>query len=360
METLNINTVQMGLLTMLYPLGGLIGIWFSSLLVRQFGSRTLALVIFAVGSASFAVLGFAIDAGNLWLTALLLVTLGLPMAIADFVGNYEGNLVDRASRHSLFPAMHGAFGLGMMAAAAIAGALTGAAIGLDVSYFVIGLVVGILTCGIVLAIPQHATEQHSVEERRRERRQSLAVWREPRSLLIALVGFSFMMAEMTAGTWGPIALTGSGFSGAEAAFAFSVFWVVITVVRLLGGFAVDALGRYRVVLFSAIVNAIGIAIFALNDPPAMAYLGLILWGAGLALGFPMSVSAMGDDPAYSAARINMIITVVYLASFTVGPLLGAVGQVFDLLTAFAIPLLLLVTAAFLAKVTRPAAAEVRH
>ena len=58
---------------------------------------------------------------------------------------------------------------------------------------------------------------------------SVAVWKEKRTLLIAVIGFSFIMAEISAGTWVPIALTVSGFSGSAAAFAFGVFWIVITI-----------------------------------------------------------------------------------------------------------------------------------
>jgi lipopolysaccharide export LptBFGC system permease protein LptF len=76
----------------------------------------------------------------------------------------------------------------------------------------------------------------------------------------------------------------------------------------------------------------------------------------MAIGFPMSVSSMGDDPVLAPGRINMIITVVYISSMTVGPALGAVGQVAGIYAAFGIPLAFLIASAALSKVTKPASA----
>lgn len=352
-ELLGINTVEMGLMTMLYPLAGLIGINFASALVQRFGSRAIAFAGYALATASLALLGTAISGGQLLLTGALLMLIGGPMAIIDFVSNYEGNLADQASRHSLFSAMHGAYGLGMMTAAAVAGVVVDAKVSLSLHYLAISALAAVASLGAALSLPRHAREQVSRADQRRQRRAVLAVWRERKSVTIAFVGFSFIMAEMAAGTWVPLALTNSGFTDAEAAFAFSVFWVVVTVFRLLGGVIVDRLGRFRVVQLSAALTAAGIAVFMADSWIALPYVGLVLWGGGMAIGFPMSVSTMGDDPAKSAARINMIVTVVYIASMTVGPALGAVGQQFGIYTAFAIPLVISVAAAILSPVTKP-------
>ncbi|MEJ6507015.1 MAG: MFS transporter, partial [Microbacteriaceae bacterium] len=182
---------------------------------------------------------------------------------------------------------------------------------------------------------------------------SLSVWREKRTLLIAVIGFSFIMAEMSAGTWVPIALTVSGFSGSAAAFVFGIFWIVITLGRLAGGFVVEAIGRYRTVLLSTLITAVGILIFMLVEVVALPYLGLILWGLGMAMGFPMAVASMSDDPAKAPHRINMIITIVYISSISVGPLLGSLGEIAGIYVAFSIPLALMIVSAFLSPATKP-------
>jgi MFS family permease len=134
---------------------------------------------------------------------------------------------------------------------------------------------------------------------------------------------------------------------------FGIFWIAITAGRLVGGFIVDAIGRSKTILFSALLAASGISVFIAQDLINLPLLGLILWGLGIAMGFPMSVASMGDQEALAPARINMIITVVYISSITVGPALGTLGEFAGLYVAFGIPLVFMLIAAILSPITKP-------
>lgn len=350
-QSLSLGTAQMGLLVMLFPLGGLAGILFANALMVRMGSTAVGIGIFSLGALAIGTLGFSLEAGNVWLSAIAVFAMGLPMAIADFLGNFEGTAVDRLSSKSLFPAIHSAFGIGMLLGAGGASLAIDAGWTLSQNYLLVAVIVAVVA--IVSSFPLPNREKPAARPKGEERKLTLGVWREKRTLLIALIGFSFIMAEISAGTWVAIALTGSGFSGSAAAIAFGLFWVVITIGRVLGGFVVEAIGRYRTVLMSTIVTAVGILIFMLGDVIALPILGLVLWGLGMSMGFPMAVSAMSDDPQRAPFRINMIISVVYISSITVGPVLGSVGEVTGLYVAFAIPLALMVISAVLSPVTKP-------
>jgi len=353
MDLLHLDKAQMGLLVMLYPAGGLLGILFANSLTNRFGPGKLTVVGFSIAAISLAGLGLSVPAGNVWISGFFLIGMGLPMAIADFTGNYEGTEVDKRAKRSLFPAIHASFGVGMMLAAAFSGLLIGSNQGLDLNYFVVAVIVAVGSIWAGLVFPKHSGETVTVEAKRATAALGRKVWTEKRTLAIALIGFSFIMAEISAGTWVPIALNSSGFSGAEAANAFGLFWVVITLTRGVGGFVVDVIGRFGAILLSTLVTSAGITIFILDSVIHQPYLGLILWGAGLALGFPMSVNSMSDNPAMSAARINMIITVVYISSISVGPVLGTIGQQFGIYFAFGVPLVLMVVSALLSRATKP-------
>lgn len=81
---------------------------------------------------------------------------------------------------------------------------------------------------------------------------------------------------------------------------------------------------------------------------SLALLGIAVWGLGVALGSPMSVASMGEGGgARTAARVNMIIAIVYLSSLSVGTTLGGVGQLFGVYAAFVIPVALLAVSAAL-------------
>ena len=347
---LSLNTVQMGLFVMLFPLGGLAGILFANVLTVRFGSTASGIGIFTLGGAALVTLGFSLVEGNLVVSSVALFAMGLPMAIADFLGNFEGTAVDRVSKKSLFPAIHSAFGMGMLLGAGGASLAIDAGWSLTPNYLIVAGIVVALAVVASLQFPNR--DKPLVRPKGEERKMSVAVWKEKRTLLIAVIGFSFIMAEISAGTWVPIALTVSGFSGSAAAFAFGVFWIVITIGRVLGGFVVEAIGRFRTVLISTLVTAAGILVFMLGEVIALPFLGLVLWGLGMSMGFPMAVAAMSDDPRKAPFRINMIITVVYISSISVGPALGSVGEVAGIYVAFSIPLALMILSAILSPVTK--------
>ena len=352
-DALQINTAQMGLLTMLFPAGGLAGILFAGALVHRFGSRTVNTAISIVAALALGSLGFAIDGGNIFIACVALFFMGLPMALNDFIGNIEGSAVDKASKRSLFPAIHGLFGVGMLLAASIASFLITAKVSLGVSFFISAIFIGVISIAAGFTFPAHKEPDVSVATKAKNKKQAIAVWKEKRSLILAVVGFSFIMAETAANTWMPIALTKSGYSGAEAASVFGIFWIAITIGRLIGGFIVDLIGRYRTVLISTLTTVLGIVLFMTSEMTGLEFIAICIWGLGVSLGFPLTVSAMGDDSSMASPRVNMIITVVYISSITVGPALGALGQVAGIYVAFGIPLVMMAISAVLSRETKP-------
>jgi MFS family permease len=354
---LGLNTGEMGLFSMLYPAGGLAGIMFSSTLVNRFGARAVNAGTFVLGAGGFIALGFAIIDGNFLLSAILLFIVGLPMAINDFVGNYQGTEVNNASPRSLMPAIHGAFGLGMLLGANLSSWLIGAEVNLATSYLFTGLFVGVASLLAGSVFSGRRTIELTPAEKQRNREDSIKVWFEKRTWLIAIIGFSFIMAETSAGTWVPIALTQVGYSAAEAAFAFGILWILVTFGRAIGGPIVDKIGRRATVLSSALLTSLGIIIFMGGTTVNLPYVGLVCWGLGIALGMPMAVAALGDDPKMASPRVNMIITMVYVSSVTVGPALGALGQGFGIYVAFAIPLVMMIFSAAISGVTKPVAQQ---
>ncbi len=352
-ELLHLDKPAMGWLVMLYPVGGLIGVFFAAPLTRWFGSKTLTISGFAITAVGMGALGFTVTAGNVLLSAALLLVMGVPMAISDFVGNFEGAGVNRASTRSLMPAIHGAFGAGMVLASWIASAFIAGKVNLIENYLIIAAAALVPSIWAAFNFPKHVSVAESGAEKRAHAKLGRAVWREKHTIALAFIGFTFILGEISFGTWMPIALTSSGFEPAVAAAAFGAFWIIITLLRFVGGAIVDKFGRPMTVLLSSLINATGVAVFMLDPILHMPFVGIALWAIGLALGAPVAVTALSDDPARAAARVNMFITVVYLASCTAGPSLGFVSKFAGLYFAFVIPLAFLVASAFLSRATKP-------
>jgi predicted MFS family arabinose efflux permease len=346
-SALHLNTAQMGLLVMVYPIGGVIGLLFAKRLAIRFGSRSVTVAAFSVASAAMVALGFVIPTGNVFLAVLFLTLMGAPLSMGDYVGNFEATQVDKTSKRSLIPMIHGAFGVGMMLAAGLSSIFITLQTNLQLHYVLAAAVGLVPSVWAAMVFPDAKPASDSATTQK-----AIRVYTEKRTLIICFIGFTFILAESSAGTWMPIALTQAGYSSATAASALGIFWLVVTGGRVIGGWVTDRLGRSLTVAAGAWLTVGGLALFMLNPILHVPYLALFIWGIGMANGFPLSVSSLSDNPVGAQSRVNLIVTMVYLSSITAGPALGSAGETWGLSAAFGIPLALMALAALLSGATR--------
>jgi len=82
-------------------------------------------------------------------------------------------------------------------------------------------------------------------------------------------------------------------------------------------------------------------------------LGILIWGCGAALGFPVGMSAAADDPARAPARLSVVTTIGYGAFLSGPPLLGWLGDRVGTLDALLAVAVLMVPAALTVFAARP-------
>ena len=87
---------------------------------------------------------------------------------------------------------------------------------------------------------------------------------------------------------------------------------------------------------TGVAAAVGLAIVIFVPIIPVAVVGIVLWGLGASLGFPVAMSAAADDPARAAARVSAVATVGYTAFLVGPPLLGIVGEQIGVLIALLI------------------------
>ena len=354
-ESLRLTNSQMGFFTMLLAVGSFAAIINAGRLTSHFGTKKISVASFVILGTSFALMGVTIGGHSLGLASLFLLILGVPIALIDFAGNFEANALDQASEKSKMPAVHSAYSLGMLSGSGVSSLLINLGIGIQIHFLFVGIIVGVIAVAASLAIPDHGfhATHESAEDQALAKKMRKAVWKERRSILITVIGFSFILSEMVAGTWAPIAITDAGYSDSAGAFAITAFWIAILVGRLLGGFMIDKFGRVVFVNISLYLTIAGVIIFAASDYLHMPFVGLLLWGLGMSNGFPMMISAMGDENKWATPRVNMILTFVSISALTAGPALGALGDVVGLYAAFGVPLIFLFIATFITKESAP-------
>ncbi len=100
----------------------------------------------------------------------------------------------------------------------------------------------------------------------------------------------------------------------------------MTAMRFAGTGLLDRYGRVPILRMCAGLALIGLLAFGFAPTLPIAPVGVVLWGFGAALGFPVGMSAASDDPAQSAARVSVVSSIGYVAFLAGPPLLGMIAD----------------------------------
>jgi MFS family permease len=185
----------------------------------------------------------------------------------------------------------------------------------------------------------------------------LAIWRDRRTLLIGVIVLGMAFAEGSANDWLALAMVdGHGVDNATGAMVFGIFVTAMTVGRVGGVFLLDKFGRVPVLRVSAVLAGLGLLVVIFAPAAWLAGIGVVMWGLGSALGFPVGMSAAADDPRNAAARVSAVATIGYLAFLVGPPLIGFIGEHVGLLNA----LMLVLTLVAVAGIVSPAARKPRE
>lgn len=165
--------------------------------------------------------------------------------------------------------------------------------------------------------------------------RSTSPWRDPRLIAVGIITLSFGIFEGTAADWLPLALVdGRDLGNDLSTVMLSVFFCSALITRVVGSWLLERFGRVIVLRASAVLAAVGVVLLILVPGTPAAICGVIAWGIGGALGWPITMSAAADDPDRAARSVAAVAAIGY-GSMLVGPLaFGLLGDHFGLLTAF--------------------------
>lgn len=351
-DALALTPGQLGLLLLGLSVGSVVALPTAGIWVHRFGAARVVWAMAVLDAVGLAVTGLgAGQAREWWLTAVGLLLLGFGSGTWDVAMNVEGAAVEHRSRRTIMPRFHAAFSLGTVAGAAAGAAAAG--LGLPVAWH-LGLAAVLVAVVPALAVRRFLPVR--AESGQPGRRSAWRAWLEPRTLAIGLMVLAMALTEGVANDWLAVALVdGYEVPAWVGASGFALFVAAMTAGRLAGGTLLDRFGRVPVLWTSMAVAAAGVLLVVLGEVPALATTGIVLWGLGASLGFPVGMSAAADDPAHAAARVSVVSTIGYTAFLAGPPALGFLGDRVGTLDALLLVAVLLVPSALAVPAARPAA-----
>ncbi len=251
------------------------------------------------------------------------------------------------------PMLHAGLSFGSVVGAAVgAGA---AAIGVPAGAQFLAVATAVLAVAFLAlpGVPRRAGDRAP----RREARLSTA-WREHRTVLIGITVLAFALLEGTAGDWLALGLVdGHGASQVVGALGYDVFVAALTAGRAAGAGLITRFGRVTTLRVLAASAGGGVLLVITVGVLPIAFVGCALWGFGTSLGFPIGMSAAGDEPDRAPPRVSVVSSIGYAAFFSGPPLVGFLANRTDILTALTVAVAFAGVALVTSRATRPLEVE---
>ena len=130
---------------------------------------------------------------------------------------------------------------------------------------------------------------------------------------------------------------------------FTGFALAMLIGRSAGTPLVTRFGRGAVVRACGIVGLVGVLAVVVSPTPIVTAAAAVVWGLGIALGFPLAVSAAGDHPTDGDRRVSVVATAGYVAFLVGPPALGFLGEHLGLRLAMLVPAVLLAVTVLVAR-----------
>jgi MFS family permease len=342
----------LGLLLLGMSIGSVTTLPLSGALVHRFGAaRVVAAGTLAVGVALVGI-GIGVSVvGAVAATVPFLLLYGVGTSVWDVAMNVEGAQVERQLGRAIMPRFHAAFSFGTIGGAGV-GALASSLGGDTVPHLV--AVAAVVVGGSLWATTRFVAAPDAGPSTGPS--GARAAWRERRTLLIGLIVLAMALTEGTANDWLAVGLQ-DGYDVARwmAVLGFALFVTAMTVGRLVGPVVLDRYGRVPVLFTTMALAGGGVLLTVLAPEPWLVVLGIVVWGVGASLGFPVGMSAAADDPRHAAARVSVVSTIGYTAFLAGPPLLGFIASEVGTLDALLAVAVVLVPATLVVPAARPTA-----
>jgi MFS family permease len=279
-----------------------------------YAGLTLLLSLPAIGLAS-----------NLALLMLCSLCYGAASSCFDVAINALGAVAEKEAGRSIMSMLHAWFCVGTFSGALLGSAIAALEVPPWQHFLLLSLLFLLPLRRGFMALPNDRPEPDA-------NRKIFAI---PHGHLVALglIGFCGAIVEGSIADWSGLYMKdhmGAGDGGAPLAYAG--FAGMMLVARLVGDRMKERWGARKVVALGALLGALGVFIAVSAPTIALAIIGFVIAGAGVALVFPFVFSAAGRHGSIALAGVA---TLSYSGSLIGPPIVGFLAHGFGLQAALA-------------------------
>jgi predicted MFS family arabinose efflux permease len=355
-DRLDADPRGLGFALLFTAVGSLIAMPLSSRFIAWIGERRVIAVCVVACCLAYPALGVA---PNLVVLGAILLVVGAGTGVWDVAMNVAANAVEEQAGRTLMPGFHAWWSLGTIVGAGIGALAARADLAPAATFGIASLVVASAATVMIRYLPNaHESTSTSTTTAEGEHhvpaKVAVPVIRDLRLIGLGIMCFCAAWAEGAANDWLALMLHDDrDASAAAAAAGFAVFATAMTLGRVAGNKVVNTWGRVPVLRVGAVVAAVGVVTLLTVPYLAVSYAGALLWGLGIAIAFPLAMSAAGETPGRGPAAIAMVATIAYTGFLVGPPLIGTIAQSTGLDSALWVVVVLTVGMLTLSGTARP-------
>jgi len=326
-QSLELSDAQLGFCLLAIPLGTVLGLLVAGRIIERTGLRRACQIFLPAWAASFVLPPFA-DTQSVFILFLLIS--GVAVGLTEVAMNTEADRIEQELNKRIMSRCHGFWSLGSMAGALTGGALAHLGMSVTLHFVIVMPIIAALGFWMATRLPvsDPAVSQPAEE--------SSALFRLPSRfiLLLCVLPMGVMVVEGAFIDWSAVFVKSIlDASPLLISVIYSFFAIVMAAVRLCGDAIGDRYPSKLIVQVSGVAAAAGIALFALSINQPMAMFGAALSGMGVAIVYPLAVTAAARRPGLPADNVAAITMVSFTAFLLAPPIIGFLSEMFGLRVA---------------------------
>lgn len=326
-QHLQLNEAQLGGVLFALPVGLLMTLPVTGLLLSRFSSRNIMITGAVLFNLMLGVIGFA---SHTWQLLVALFCFGSSRNLMNISMNAQSIGVQQLYDRPIITTFHGVWSLAGFAGAATGSLMVSGGIAPAYHFTVVGL---LLTACVFYAFPNSLPLLPSAKDRRKG-----FTLPDASLMKFGLISFASMACEGTMYDWSGIYFQKAVHaSSGMVTVGFAVYMVAMTAGRLTGDRLVSRVGIKNMLTCSGLLISAGLLLAAIFPFPFFAGFGFMMVGFGVSCVIPLVFSMAGKSKSLgSGPAIAAVSTIGYLGFLIVPPVVGYIAQMASLRWSFAL------------------------
>ena len=317
-DSLDIGDAALGLTLLGAGIGGTVMSLVSGRIVDRVGTRPAVVATSVALSLLIPLVAVAPSAPVLFAA---LLAIGAIDGLTDVAQNSQALEVQGRISRSILTRMHAAWSIGALSGGVVASLAAAAEVSFTGQLVATAVLLAVTTLvARRWLLPSVARSRHEVSAGR---------VRVPGARLALLFGMGMVaiLAEMPPTEWASLLMAERfDLSVGAAGFGFVAFASGMVLGRLGGDVVVDRVGAERARRRSSLLAAAGIATVAVSPVPAVAWLGLLVAGAGASTLFPLTIRRASDMSIGSSMGVASFTSGTRAGMLAGSPLMGLLSE----------------------------------